>query len=177
MQPSNTTTAEQRTITQPFTAQPSRSTAAERRTGLQLKTVPWQDWEDAPQLWHAEFEGTISRKPIMAFCSHPRNQESSCSKWSSLRRGRALIHSGIEVSQRSGLSSCLSLSSSTSAAVSFQTFPALPSYCSFCCCLSSLGFSFWNAHMQSSFNQAPIHFPSMTAGIKQVVIFNTLQFQ
>lgn len=40
MQPSNTTTAERRTLTQPFTALPSSSTAAEQKTGLQPKTVP-----------------------------------------------------------------------------------------------------------------------------------------
>lgn len=64
-----------------------------------------------------------------------------------LRRGRPLIYSRIEGSQRSGLSCCLSLFSSLSAALSAQMFPTLPSYCSFCHCSSSLGFSFWNAHM------------------------------
>lgn len=52
-------------------APPSSSAAPEPKTGPQQKPVTWQGWEDAPLLCHAGSEGTISRKPIMAFCSHP----------------------------------------------------------------------------------------------------------
>lgn len=71
-----------RMSSQPFSAQPSSSTGAEQKTGLQLKGVLSQVEEDAPQPWLAEFERTIIRKPVTAFCSQPRNQDCSCPKCS-----------------------------------------------------------------------------------------------
>lgn len=69
--PHQTPSAEQRTITDTFSTARHLAAPPSSSTAPGPKTVMWPGQENAPLLYHAGFEGTISRKPIMAFCSHP----------------------------------------------------------------------------------------------------------